>query len=567
MGIPLIGPEQRPDPSPQVPEPLQNETLVCEAPEAPHFKTVAVPQRPLPIIARDPKLAHALGEIIGKDVPEEAYKNSTLSEFTELPANHPAKTFAEGEVAALDVDVKRASRITNASTKEMAYKRAFAKHHDAILGMKSAKAFYDSAGTILDNFTNIAAKKDVVLLYPAAGFNIGSLSMAMAMLDKGTRSAEMIFTEVDESSPAKALDVLQKWANANKDIRIVSSDIKEGKPRQQIVIDYKGKTIKLTYSMKESDEGLYFKKSDMDRADVVIIHDVGDYGMSDWPLLKQVLDNTNAAAEQKAIIMTNELDMAPIRFSDQWTHEPEYKKNLNAGFSPLSVLPFRGWVINDSYGCSYELRSSDWDCGQFDETCTNIIGEVGNRKYSSAVIFSTGTPLASVTTSPRDKEILMALSLYAGGDNKYHIYKDTPTTERGAISSPLNKQILAGIGPAEVLQFVSSKYLDLPPEDREYLALVTLRYLAMRTFERSPDMRDKDKLHQMYMDNTSYEFRWGIKRAAVKYGLYDKKVREEELNGCADYQAEDTIEYLGIFKGAETFKKLDNAILKKQRLD
>ncbi len=576
--IPLIGfslPDSTASLAPELPSSSADEVL-SQACETPLFSRLESCKYPLPIVARDPMSSKALKQIMGKDIPEVYYGMSSVHEFTRLPDNHPAKKFVEKVIIELNNEIKRAGKGAYSSAP------AFKKYHDDIQAMKSTKAFFEAGDIIFKKFPNIAAKTEVVVLYPAAGFNVGAIASACALLDNGMTGAEVIFTDIDASAPEKALQVLKKWAKTNPDIQLDH----EGEP---IIILYKGKPIKLTYSINNSDEGLYFRRDDLKRADVVIIHDAGDGGtFSDWPLFKQVLDANSRNAEPKAIIMTNELDMAPIRFPQDY---PGLEQNKAASFSPPSASPFRGLRVGSAYGHSYGLAPKKDVCHysyiSTDDCPDTATGEIGVSRHQSAIIYSTKSEvLNALAASPHETDILMALSLLAGGGKKYKINSHGPTSHEPALNSPWKKELPKGsdekyaywgqpqrgiinpsedISPQAILGYVSSKLDKLSEPDREYLLLVTFRYLAMAWHENSDNIRDFNEGYIKFRDNTDREFRSELKKITLKYDLYDPELLAEEKTGCND------LNLMGAFMSLKTFdearfRQLDKIILKKQQL-
>lgn len=316
------------------------------------------------------------------------YATSAMHEFTNLPIGHPAKDFMEGVLMAWGAAIRAIPAIANTAAREEAGPAIYNTNAPIALAMKSVKAFYEAGFIIAKQFPHLASKRELSILYPAAGNNVGALATAMALIDAGLHPTviRVQYTEIDTHAPAEARRVLQQWIDATPHldgtIEFATQRGREsGGTRQSAPFLYKGHRIILTYAMADSPGTLYFHPKDAAASDVVMIHDAyGDTSSTETLFLRQLLPQIVTHPQSihpKAIVITNEHDQNPRRVQSD---------NPTARFS---VLPLRGWGTSGSFGHGgdYPVRSplsgvTWWSMKE--------LGQAGSR---SALIFSTDAPL------------------------------------------------------------------------------------------------------------------------------------------------------------------------------
>ena len=459
--------------------------------------------------------ARGIREATGQ-APTGSLAATSLAEMTKLPVGNPAKDFLEGLLKNFGSDILNCAkeRKTNPDTK---CNTVYNKYYPLALTMKSVKAFYSSGQVMAAKFPYLAKKGKVTLLYPAGGGNVASLATAMALMENGAKSAEMIFTELHDQNAEMALDTLKEWAKANPNLEIpeparwkeinprhldqsfVKKDRDDSKaqepPRRlQLQVKYLGKTITLTYALRDRNPefpNLYFDPIDLDRSDVVIVHDAySSIEDTQTSFLKQVLPRLDPKF-QKVILIDNEsLDNPKLEVYSQ-----EGQKN--------AVVP-GGVPVEGSYGHAEHYPVTGKKAIDF----YWAMDELGQYSHPGALILSTRDPLIKRAIESSGTRELIDLFQFAGGYDKL-TGRDVPTDIKGVELDFVGSMFRSGgKTPSQyytdknnngvkddgeeislesaVINWVSSQLGKFySAKDKEVLALLTARFLILTLDKKS----------------------------------------------------------------------------------
>lgn len=400
--------------------------------------------------------------------PDGIYSRGASAEFFELPIGHPAKDFVEETLRHFGTEIQAVEKMSSDKRTPQTAPDVYNKYFPTLQAMKSIKALYETGELLWEDFPHLQGKPQINLLYPASGYHVGALSMAMALIDRGASGVDAVFTEIDGQAVDQGFKILFQWLRANPDFRgdlkIREEAAKRDEGRRLFSeFTYKRKTIRLTYAWNDSPQGMYFDPSDFESSDVVLIHDTADdVGETESLLLKQVLPLLRSEMSSKAIVMTNELDMHPFR--------------RGSYDSPWSVLPVRGRRVVGSFGHGggFPVRNSSVGVTWWS------MPEIGISWHQSALVFSTNAPLLRNLQDPEDAKTLVDFSLVAGG-REYTKVPDPGRSAAPSIFSSFEVIVSKEIGerdPQKLLKWCAKKIPDIPPEDQHYLALVAARLVV-----------------------------------------------------------------------------------------
>ena len=450
---------------------------------------------------------------------------SALQEFTNLPVGHPAKEFLEEYIISLG-EVEELN--------EYQLKEAL----EIFMSMKSVKAFYETGKTIWKRFPHMHDMERIKVLYQRAGSHVGAIAAPMGLIDQGARAVDVIFTDIDESVVANATRILERWSQTcphlefNPDTGVTT----DAKGNKKITLRYKGREITITFKMMEvgglsldptdvsGRTGYRGRRDPVAPADVIIVHDPFSLaGAPDALILTEALYHIPKVSDgnPQAIVITNELD-DNIEYLDGETHYDSVR----------SILPLRGWRAAGSFGCG-----ADYVIGK------KLLPEIGRSYAKSALIFSTHSPLMRILRRHDifDSRFFLNLALLAGGSldithNKTWMKK----TVRGGPDDPT------------IEAWVNEKIGQLPEEDREYLLLVTIRYLVLQTG--GLGSHEQERL-QDYIKTVPPELKEAIAKTLVSNGLAPEGCTgDEALRRISEFTPED-------------LRRLDEILMKKQQMD
>lgn len=422
-------------------------------------------------------------------------------DLTQLPIGHPAKEYLDKKLKEFGVVMSLADGFSGLPRSYYA-QAVYKKYETVLVGMKSVGTYYEAGKKIWEEFPHLKDKDKIRILYPAAGNNVGALASAMALIDQGARSVEVVFTEIDETTPDEAVKILKEWSDSNPSFYFLDGPPRvemgvNGGKRVSIDLKYKGSWITLQYAINDGDRGFYFSGRDAIHADVWISHDpYSGLGQTEGLFLKQIfpwasLQVLLTDAPPTALLMTNEL-----------YSKGDYYPSLE------SVLPVKGWVVEGGFGHANFLESKREQLGL--QPQKKLLREIGASDHEAAIILPLHEVVEDFLGSREEASLLVDFSQMAGSFNEVHevveLYRDPPGEPRLVRSVDSQKKDFSN-SHAAIFQWATHKLAQLTGEKRQLFALVAARLVLhneiydMKKIKLSPKEIEKrlEKLPKEFM--------------------------------------------------------------------
>lgn len=141
-------------------------------------------------------------------------------------------------------------------------------------------AFDVLATVLVQKIPDIAARRELQVLYPGSGSHVAPLIAAMRLIDQGVIDrARFTFTEIKDYSDRIGMLLAEGKEQGLFDDVKVSEPIPHilSGSEQTFEITYRGKKIEIVFALNRSGEK-YYRREFLKGADLVVIHDPGDGG-------------------------------------------------------------------------------------------------------------------------------------------------------------------------------------------------------------------------------------------------------------------------------------------------
>jgi hypothetical protein len=215
---------------------------------------------------------------------------------------------------------------------------------------KSPVALYNVANVVLNN-TDVSKKRSLNALVPASGNHVAPLLVAMAMIDdQKIDRAHFVYTEIKSDTVENVMSALDMWSSIKPQLsKPEIIDSRKGDHDGTITtlrVFWHGRPITIDVKINDSPEGRYFTSEDAYDADVIIFHDLGNYGQvptydtRSFPdaLEVAIADSVNgehSVAPKRRILVINE-------FGTKYHY----------------TSPFFAKALSGNYGCAYQFDIS-----------------------------------------------------------------------------------------------------------------------------------------------------------------------------------------------------------------
>ncbi|MBI2335858.1 MAG: hypothetical protein HYU97_03755 [Deltaproteobacteria bacterium] len=400
--------------------------------------------------------------------PKGYLETSSLREYSELPIGHPAKDFLEGLLQKFGSEIDTTARnIRNLDERRANAAHINNRHFPMLWDMKSTKAHYEAGQIIAEQFSYILTQDKVQVIYPGAGGNIGALATAMALVDHGAKQVKFIMTEIEipgkpTTVPTDALQTLPAWMDANPQLQgnltyVRHPGLANGY-RLQAQFYYKGARIELEYAINDSPGDLYFHPTDINNADVVLVHDpYSEAGNPEALLLKQILPELKPSHSPKAIVIANELDN---------------NQTLEYAYLRPSVLALQGWKVPASFGHGgmYPFRNKRVDIDYWS------MAEIGQAHSGSGLVVSSQNGYWQALKNKEQIQLWVDFCSMAGGIEAERT-GDPGAPERDFMlrQTYWKRKNITKLEPEKIYAFLNEYLPQLTATESEVVALVLAR--------------------------------------------------------------------------------------------